>query len=246
MPDFPKLKPASAESLALAELGGLAVSAFAAGLLLFAFVDRTAPPQDLAWKPFSLDQPLGLATGRKLARIAADPALCKEALSEGRIAFVEQPDKRDGFCTNLDAVRIESGVTRLSPGGPVMTCKQALALALFDRQVLQPTAVQTLGTGVASIEHYGTYACRRVYGRKTGRVSEHAHANAFDLAGVVLEDGRRVTVASHFRAEDERGEFLRQVRDQACRTFRVVLSPDYNAAHHDHLHLDMGRFSVCR
>jgi hypothetical protein len=28
------------------------------------------------------------------------------------------------------------------------------------------------------------------------------------------------------------------VRDGACRLFATVLSPDYNAAHRDHLHLD--------
>ena len=246
MAAIPKLKPASRESLALAELGGLVVSALAAGLLLFWFVDRTAPPQDLAWESFSLDQPLGLATERKLMRLAADPALCKAALAEGRVTFAEQPEKRDGFCTNIDVVRISGGTTRLSPTGPVMTCREALALALFDRQVLRPAAAEILGAEVAAIDHYGTYACRRVYGRQTGRVSEHAHANAFDFAGVTLKDGRRITVASHFRADDERGVFMRRVRDRACKVFRVVLSPDYNAAHRDHLHLDMGRFRVCR
>ncbi len=31
---------------------------------------------------------------------------------------------------------------------------------------------------------------------------------------------------------------LREVRDGACDLFATVLSPDYNAAHRDHLHLD--------
>ncbi|MFN3798647.1 MAG: extensin family protein, partial [Sphingobium yanoikuyae] len=32
--------------------------------------------------------------------------------------------------------------------------------------------------------------------------------------------------------------FLRDVRDGACGLFSTVLSPDYNAAHRDHFHLD--------
>ena len=32
--------------------------------------------------------------------------------------------------------------------------------------------------------------------------------------------------------------FLREVRDGACDLFATVLSPDYNAAHADHFHLD--------
>jgi hypothetical protein len=139
-PRLPSLKPASPESLALAGLGAFLLEAVVGAMLLFWFVDRYAPPQDLAWKPFSLDHPLGLATGRKLARISADPEACAAALSEGRVRFTPLPEKHDGFCSTVDGVRLEGGVTRLSPAGPVMTCKQALAIALFDRQVLQPAA----------------------------------------------------------------------------------------------------------
>ncbi len=241
---IPVLKPPSAEARALAGFGSLLLDAALAAVLLFMVVDRTAPPQDLPWKPFSLNQPLGLATSGKLARIAADPARCKAALAAGEVAFTPTPAKRDGFCSTLDAGRVEGG--GLSPAGPVMTCKQALAFTLWNRQVLGPAARDILGAEVAAIDHYGTYACRRVYGQSAGRVSEHAHANAFDFAGVLLRDGRRVTVAAHFRDEGARGRFLRAARDGACKVFRVTLSPDYNAAHRDHLHLDMGPFRTCR
>jgi hypothetical protein len=40
--------------------------------------------------------------------------------------------------------------------------------------------------------------------------------------------------------------FLRRVRDKGCGVFSVVLSPDYNAQHADHLHFDMGAFAICR
>jgi hypothetical protein len=243
---LPQLKAPSPETLALAGLGGVVLDGLLAAIALFWLIDRSAPPQDLFWQPFSLDHPLGMATDRKLARLAAEPEACKGALAEGGVAFSEAEERSTGFCTTRDAVYVGAGMTRLNPARPVMTCKEALALALFDRQVLQPKAREILGSGVRQIDHYGTYACRRVYGRETGRVSEHAHANAFDLAGVTLDDGRRLTVAAHFRAEDERGEFMRAIRDGACRTFRTVLSPDYNEAHRDHLHLDMGRFNICR
>jgi len=36
------------------------------------------------------------------------------------------------------------------------------------------------------------------------------------------------------------------VRDGACRFFDVVLGPDYNDAHRDHFHLDMGAYRACR
>ncbi len=241
---LPVLKPPSAEARALAGFGSLLLDMALAAVLLFMVVDRTAPPQDLPWKPFSLNQPLGLATSGKLARIAADPARCKAALKAGGVDFTDIPARQDGFCSRLDAGRVGGG--GLSPAGPVMTCRQTLAFTLWNRQVLRPAARDILDSEVAAIDHYGTYACRRVYGQSEGRVSEHAHANALDFAGVRLADGRRVTVASHFDDEGARGRFLRAVRDGGCRVFRVTLSPDYNAAHRDHLHLDMGPFRTCR
>jgi hypothetical protein len=44
----------------------------------------------------------------------------------------------------------------------------------------------------------------------------------------------------------DKGRFLRQVRDGACKQFSTVLGPEYNAAHRNHFHVDMGRWQVCR
>jgi len=162
------------------------------------------------------------------------------------VTFAEAPARQDGFCGTQNSVRLRGGATPLSPAGPVMTCPLALAYAFWTRHVVEPAAQAELDASVTRIDHYGTYACRRVYGRAAGRPSEHALANALDAYGFRLDDGRRVTVAGDFPASDARGRFLRRSRDGACPWFRAVLSPDYNAAHRDHLHLDFGRFSVCR
>ncbi len=95
--------------------------------------------------------------------------------------------------------------------------------------------------------HLGTYACRNINHRETGRRSEHATANAIDLSGFVLADGQQISLQDDWTGKDpRRAAFLRAVRDGACGFFDVVLSPDYNEAHRDHLHLDMGRYRACR
>jgi hypothetical protein len=217
-------------------------------LLLTALaLDRFVPPQHLPWKPLRLSDPIGAATFAKVLSAGADPAACRRVLREGGLRFSEAPDRTSGeFCEIRDAVRLTGGMTPLSPAAPTMTCRLALGAALWDRQVLQPAARAELGSGVARIEHYGTYACRRQYGAASGRPSEHARANAFDVAGVRLEDGRRITVASDYRDEAAEGRFLRRVREGACGTVKVVLGPDYNAAHRDHFHFDQGPFRTCR
>ena len=73
----------------------------------------------------------------------------------------------------------------------------------FDGQGVQPAAEELLGTRVARIEHFGAYSCRRIYGRDSGRWSEHATGNAIDVAAFVLADGRRVTVRGDWRGEHD-------------------------------------------
>ncbi|MBN9319281.1 MAG: extensin family protein [Caulobacterales bacterium 68-7] len=235
----------SPEAVGLAEVAAFAVDvAFAAMLLAFA-VDRYAPPQDLAWKPFSLDEPLGLATAAKLERVQDDPAACRAALTAGGVAFREAERRETGFCSTANAVRLGAG-SRLSPAGPTMTCPLALTYALWSRQIAQPAARALLDAEITTVDHLGTYACRTIYGRPGARPSQHATAGALDVSGFHLSDGRRITVARNFRDPGPEGRFLRVTRGGACRLFGATLSPDYNAAHADHLHLDMSRYKLCR
>lgn len=64
-----------------------------------------------------------------------------------------------------------------------------------------------------------------------------------------LEDGRRVSLTADWGGQGPAGEpgarFLRRIRDGACRVFSTVLTPDYNAAHADHLHLDGAPRGLC-
>ena len=91
----------------------------------------------------------------------------------------------------------------------------------------------------------GTYACRNVAG--SGRRSGHATANAVDVGGFTLEDGRTVSVLNDWRSEDpDVQRFFQTIRRSACKRFGTVLTPDYNAAHRDHLHLEADRADFCR
>ncbi|HAJ04637.1 MAG TPA: extensin, partial [Brevundimonas sp.] len=81
------------------------------------------------------------------------------------------------------------------------------------------------------------------------RPSEHARANALDVSAIRLEDGRVVSIASDWRGTGPAGPdarpFLKRLRDGACRVFSTVLTPDYNEAHRDHLHLDGAPRGLC-
>ena len=116
---------------------------------------------------------------------------------------------------------------------------------------MQPAAMAAFGQRVVAVDHFGSFACRDIGGGRgegSDRRSEHATANALDVAAFTLADGSTVSVARDWRrgASEPRGRFLREVHDGACALWNVVLGPEYNAGHADHFHLDDGRFRACR
>lgn len=241
------MKDASPEARALAGSAADLFNLALVGLAVFAFVDRYAPPQDLPWKPLHVDQPLGLATTAKLEAVMAAPGRCLDFLEREAVAFVPVPDRvQGGFCRVESAGRVGPQTMRLSPASPFMSCGLTAALAIWARQSVQPAARALLGSEVVQIDHYGTYACRRIYGRSEGRVSQHAHAQAVDVAVFRLANGRRISVLHDWRGSGPEAAFLHRVRDEGCRLFRVALSPDYNAAHANHFHFDMSPYRLCR
>lgn len=161
-----------------------------------------------------------------------------------RWPFTALPPAGEGECARPDRTRL--GDYPLSPDTPPVTCPVAIALELWRRDSVAPAAREILGSEIARIEHLGAYSCRRIYGRGEGNWSEHATGNAIDIAGFVLEDGRRISVLRDWAGEGPEAAFLREVRSGACEAFATVLSPDYNAAHADHFHLDQdSRWAGC-
>lgn len=241
---LPSLPPVTPSQRALAAVGATVLELCLAALLALAWIDRTAPPQDLPWKPLSMSHPIGLATKGKLARIGADPARCRQALDEAGLTFTEAPDRTQGFCSTANSLRLDDPA--LNPRAPLMRCDLALNYAVWRRHVVEPAARRTLGADLARIEHVGTYACRTVYSQEGARPSNHATASALDVVGFRLRGGGQVSVLRDYRDSGPKGRFLREVKAGACRLFGTTLTPDYNAAHADHYHLDMGAWTVCR
>ena len=198
-------------------------------------------PQDVPWTALDLQDPVGAFTGRKLTRLREEPRECRALLASAGARDEPAPPVRAGpDCGYENGIRLTPAgrETRYTPSPLVTSCPVAASLYVLERQVLDPAAREHLGSEVVAIEHFGSYSCRRVYGREEGEFSQHASANAVDIAAVRLADGRRVSVVRDWNADGPERDFLREVRDGACDLFATVLSPDYNRAHADHLHLD--------
>ncbi|HYE00539.1 MAG TPA: extensin family protein, partial [Alphaproteobacteria bacterium] len=145
-------------------------------------------------------------------------------------------------CSVEDSVSLIRATVDLS-APVVLACDFTLKWLDFETQVLQPAARRHFGRGVKRVDHMGGYACRPVAG--TARLSQHAHGMAFDIAGFVLEDGRRVGVKQAWGGDTPAGRFLREIAAEGCRLFSLVLTPASDAAHHDHLHFELGPWRRC-
>lgn len=198
------------------------------------------------WAPLDVRAKPNLLTRFKLMRLRDNPQLCDQVLGGAGLKVTRQSDSHpDVACPLTNTLRVQGGQVALSSSF-LASCPLAVAFALFERHALQPAAQAAYGQSVARVDHLGSFACRNMYSRENGARSQHATANALDIAGFRLADGRSINVLRDWPKTNDDARFLRAVRDGACDMFNVVLSPDYNAAHRNHFHLDVGPWWVCR
>ncbi|UUL81365.1 extensin-like domain-containing protein [Sphingomonas qomolangmaensis] len=234
-------------------IGSVAIAAIllAIAFALFAFV--RSRPQDMPWTELDLGQPVGMFTRGKLVGLREDFATCRGLLDRAGIEYTALAPVSAGQCGYSDGIRFTDGGARrieFSPSNLGVSCPVAAALAMWEWNVVQPAAQRHFGSRVTRIDHLGSYNCRRLYGRDEGDFSEHATANAVDIAGFRTAQGDRISVLNDWDDSAAKGAFLREVRDGGCDLFATVLSPDYNAAHRDHFHFDQANrgagWGACR
>ncbi|HEX2114020.1 MAG TPA: extensin family protein [Alphaproteobacteria bacterium] len=146
-------------------------------------------------------------------------------------------------CVLAEGVSLRQAQMVIEPAA-TMSCPLALTLVEFDQRVIQPAARRHFGRPATTLRQIGAYSCRLRTGG-SGRLSHHASGLAIDIAGFEIEDGPRVLVKEHWRDPGPRGRFLREVTRAACESFSVVLTPNHDVWHADHLHFDIGKDRLC-
>ncbi|KPL68190.1 extensin [Erythrobacter sp. SG61-1L] len=182
---------------------------------------------------------------------SAQERQCLSQLGASEASFTPLPDKfYGGGCSTVNTVQLsalygdDSRTLGLANIGPV-ACPVANSFAGWARYGVDRAARSILGSPIARIETFGSYNCRNVAG--SSRRSAHATANAIDVSGFVLADGRRISVKQAWsNGNPSEREFLRVVHASACKRFGTVLGPEYNEAHKDHFHLEGGERPFCR
>ncbi len=183
--------------------------------------------------------------------VAEGPSACQIRVA-GKIAVIEPLPSiaGPGDCGSTDVIRLEAIIqpdkSRVAVNPPAtMRCSMAEALATWVREDLTATTAQ-LGSAPQTLDNYASYDCRgrnRVAG---ARISQHGLANAIDIRGVRLLDGR---FASFTDRKFDRG-FREAVRKTVCERFTTVLGPGSDGHHEDHIHMDLaqrrGGYRLCQ
>ena len=219
----------------------LLVSALIAGVAVHESLLRIPA----SWLPPDLDRPPGAFAHLQLNGLSTDGTTCRAVLGRAHLKFTPLADRAMGKgCGFTDVVRADASPIAFNI--PVTaTCTMTAALYWYQQE-LDEIAVRDLGTKIARIDQLGTYACRNINSATSGRLSQHATANAIDVSGFHLEDGRVVSVLADYGKPTAEGRFLDDAHEAACGLFNIVLGPKFNRLHANHFHLDMGPFRFCR
>ena len=150
-------------------------------------------------------------------------------------------------CGIASPVRVTSidGIT-LSQGS-IMDCTTAKTLAGWLTDSVRP-AVGRRGGGLQSVRVAAHYSCRTRNSQKGAKISEHGKGHAIDISGLMLANGRMITVKEGWLNRKD-NKILAAVRAKACGPFGTVLGPGSDRFHSDHFHLDTARYrsgSYCK
>lgn len=220
--------------------------------------DQAVPKQDAAKPDEDPGKPDGKDDGRQPVEQQAEappppppPPLVKEDPEELKACLAEltslgakfeptDPIDEGNGCGIESPIDVTEVLPGVSVGGATMRCKTAVSLAHWLKDTVQPALnIAMPGRKITGLVPGSTYACRLRNSASTGKISEHARGNAFDVAAFKLDNGEKMEMKP--RAEDStlEGAFQRTATAGACLHFTTVLSPGSDAAHQNHLHLDV-------
>ncbi|QQR91649.1 MAG: extensin family protein [Myxococcales bacterium] len=189
-----------------------------------------------------------IPTGKAIA--STDSDTCKTLLKKHDVEFTNlDPDEFQSIEQPLSLQSDIGGITVHTHGGhedqSILDCRLALAILAWS-PILR-------GAGVIGIEHFSIYRPGATVAG-TSKQSGHATGLAIDLSYLRFEEDTSLNVLDHWEtykrntppcaSYPEQSEANRLFRDLVCEAFhrglfQVVLTPHFNKAHRNHVHLEL-------
>lgn len=201
------------------------------------------------------------AGGAALATASVDVVVTEPVVEDCRgwlalygVAYTDGPE-RPGVTDPVTAMTPLNGLTFRTGGGTARTTMFG-DCTLFKS--LAEAAPLLRARGIVEVTDFGIYNYRCINNNGTppdcpSGISQHAYGNAIDIAALTDIDGTTYTVETDWvidpsseetcSAPTEPGKdtFLHETicALKAAGVWNIILTPNYNAAHRDHFHVDL-------
>jgi hypothetical protein len=168
-----------------------------------------------------------------------------------------QPTSSNELCRIDTPVRLSAVPVRSRPGTairvteqPVLACRFADSFGHWIGDLVAPVLAGGAGSELKAVRTGPGFECRNRNRSATGKLSAHAEGLAIDISGFELANGATIRVKQE--SNGAQNPSLAALRTAACGWFTTVLGPGSDAAHDDHLHVDIirhgssDRYRICQ
>jgi hypothetical protein len=190
---------------------------------------------------------------------ARDAEACLARLRAADIKFdiPAMPVAAKASCAIEVPVRLTSIKTRVHtvtevhlPEEPVVSCQFAERMTAWLGNLVAPLIAGRMSTDLRAVHTGLGYECRNRNGAAVGKLSAHAVGQAIDISAFELSSGKSIPIKPD--GDETMQNVVDSVRTAACGWFTTVLGPGADAAHTDHLHVDIAmhgtsdRYRICQ
>jgi hypothetical protein len=204
------------------------------------------------------EAPLAAPTaGEPLGAREADTCLVSLKAAGFEIEPAEPPQVKNELCRIETPVRLKAVPVPTKPetavrlaDQPILACRFADRFGHWIGDLVAPLVAGIKQTELKAIRTGPGFECRNRNRAQTGKLSAHAEGLAIDIAGFELANGSTLLIKPEAGAAADPA--LASMRTAACGWFTTVLGPGSDAAHHDHLHVDIqqhgssDRYRICQ
>lgn len=190
-------------------------------------------------------------------KVATAQQDCRTRLAGLDITFEAMaPIGQEGGCGTPGAILITAiaGVAIAPPAEA--NCDMAESLHGWIGSSVKPAAKEHLGKRLTVVRNASAYVCRRRNNSASGKMSEHAYANALDISTLGFDDGSSTNIKGDWSGLtqliglSDKSAFLQRIRRDACIRFTTVLGPGSDPYHGDHFHIDRAKrrngYRICQ
>jgi hypothetical protein len=242
-------------------VGALLVAAAVIAVPLEAAGAPVAEPPPLP-RPRPAEAPPRIAAHEPAETAKPEPAIdqaCLDRLGAAGIEFesITLPPASKVGCAIDTPVRLKSiklaprwRTSIRLPDEPTLSCRFGERFGHWLRDLVVPLIAGELAVELKSVHTGPGYECRNRNRAETGKISAHASGLAADVASFELANGRTLAVKPD--GDDHMRATFAAIRVAACGWFTTVLGPGSDAAHADHMHVDImqhgssDRYRICQ